>query len=91
MTRITKSDPWACLWRSLFRPGGFERSAGPFLDAGKFTRSTANSMPSRDRDQPMVAVGFWEHLDSNPHCHVLVAASDDTSDRGYWDEAITVG
>jgi hypothetical protein len=53
-------------------------------DAGKFTRSTANSMPSRDMDQPMVAVGFWEHLDSNPHCHVLVAASDDTSDHGYW-------
>jgi hypothetical protein len=31
----------------------------------------------RDTDQPMVAVGFWEHLDSNPHCHVLVAATDD--------------
>jgi hypothetical protein len=31
----------------------------------------------RYTDQPMVAVGFWEHLDSNPHCHVLVAASDD--------------
>jgi hypothetical protein len=30
----------------------------------------------RDTDQPMVAVGFWEHLDSNPHCHVLVSASD---------------
>jgi hypothetical protein len=31
----------------------------------------------RETDQPMVAVGIWEHLDSNPHCHVLVAASDD--------------
>jgi hypothetical protein len=27
-------------------------------------------------DAPMVAVGFWEHLDSNPHCHVLVAGAD---------------
>jgi hypothetical protein len=35
MTRITKSDPWACLWRSLFRPGGFERSAGPSSARGK--------------------------------------------------------
>ena len=25
----------------------------------------------------MVAVGVWEHLDLNPHCHVLVSASDD--------------
>jgi hypothetical protein len=33
----------------------------------------------RETDQPMVAVGVWEHLDSNPHCHVLVAASDDES------------
>jgi hypothetical protein len=31
----------------------------------------------RETDQPMVAVGIWEHLDSNPHCHVLIAASDD--------------
>jgi hypothetical protein len=30
----------------------------------------------RDADQPMVAVGVWEHLDSNPHCHVLISASD---------------
>ncbi|MGA3341597.1 MAG: hypothetical protein ABSD11_13455 [Methylocella sp.] len=35
----------------------------------------------RDTDQPMVAVGFWEHLDSNPHCHVLVSASDAESAR----------
>ena len=27
----------------------------------------------------MVAVGVWEHLDSNPHCHVLISASDDES------------
>jgi hypothetical protein len=33
----------------------------------------------RETDLPMVAVGVWEHLDSNPHCHVLVAASDDES------------
>jgi hypothetical protein len=31
----------------------------------------------RETDLPMVAVGFWEHLDSNPHCHVLISASDD--------------
>jgi len=31
----------------------------------------------RETDLPMVAVGVWENLDSNPHCHVLVAASDD--------------
>lgn len=31
----------------------------------------------RETDQPMVAVGVWEHIDTNPHCHVLVAASDD--------------
>ena len=24
----------------------------------------------------MIAVGVWEHLDSNPHCHVLISASD---------------
>jgi hypothetical protein len=30
----------------------------------------------RDTDQPMIAVGVWEHLDSNPHCHVLISASD---------------
>jgi hypothetical protein len=29
----------------------------------------------RERNEPMVALGFWEHLDSNPHCHVLVSAS----------------
>ena len=33
----------------------------------------------RVNDQPMVAVGFWEHLDSNRHCHVLISASDDES------------
>ena len=32
-----------------------------------------------DTDQPMVVVGVWEHLDSNPHCHVLISASDDES------------
>jgi hypothetical protein len=31
----------------------------------------------RDADQPMVAIGVWEHLNSNPHCHLLVSASDD--------------
>jgi hypothetical protein len=25
----------------------------------------------------MLAVGVWEHLNSNPHCHVLVCATDD--------------
>jgi len=33
----------------------------------------------RVNDQPMVAVGFWEHLDSKRHCHVLISASDDES------------
>ncbi len=33
----------------------------------------------RVNDQPMVAVGLWEHLDSNRHCHVLISASDDES------------
>jgi hypothetical protein len=33
----------------------------------------------RDTDQPMIAVGVWEHLDSNPHCHVLISSSDDES------------
>ena len=27
----------------------------------------------------MIAVGVWEHLDSNPHCHVLISASDGES------------
>jgi hypothetical protein len=31
----------------------------------------------RETDHPTVAVGVWEHLDSNPHCHLLIAASDD--------------
>ena len=31
----------------------------------------------RHTNQPMVAVGVWEHVATNPHCHVLVAASDD--------------
>jgi len=26
-------------------------------------------------DHPMIAVGVWEHLDSNPHCHVVLVAS----------------
>jgi hypothetical protein len=30
----------------------------------------------RNTDQPMIALGFWEHPDSNPHCHVVVAASE---------------
>jgi hypothetical protein len=30
----------------------------------------------RKPNQPMIALGFWEHLDSNPHCHGVVAASD---------------
>ena len=35
--------------------------------------------PSRDfirRRDSVAAVGFWDHLDSNPHCHVLISASD---------------
>ena len=27
----------------------------------------------------MISVGVWEHLYSNPHCHVLISASDDES------------
>ena len=30
----------------------------------------------RETDQPMIAVGVWEHLNLNPHCHVLISASD---------------
>jgi len=30
----------------------------------------------RITDQPTIALGFWEHPDSNPHCHVVVAASN---------------
>ena len=30
----------------------------------------------RNTDQPMMALGFWEHPYTNPHCHVVVAASD---------------
>ena len=33
----------------------------------------------RHTDQRMIAVGVWERLDSNPHCHVLISASDDES------------
>jgi hypothetical protein len=33
----------------------------------------------RETDLPMVAVGLWEHLDSNRHCHVIISASDDES------------
>ena len=33
----------------------------------------------RVTDQPMIGVGVWEHLDSNVHCHVLLAASDEES------------
>ena len=33
----------------------------------------------RHTDQPMIAVGVWERLNSNPHCHVLISASDDES------------
>jgi hypothetical protein len=29
----------------------------------------------RNTDQPMIVVGFWEHLDSNPHCHGVLSAS----------------
>ena len=29
----------------------------------------------RHTDEPMVAIGIWEHLESNVHCHVLVSAS----------------
>ena len=35
MTRITKSDPWACLWRSLFRPGQIRTIRGSILGRGK--------------------------------------------------------
>ena len=27
-------------------------------------------------DNPMIVAGVWEHLDSNPHCHVVIAGSD---------------
>ena len=30
----------------------------------------------RHASQPMIAVGVWEHLDSNPHCHALISGSD---------------
>jgi hypothetical protein len=33
----------------------------------------------RHTNQPMVAVGVWEHVGTNPHCHVLVAASEEES------------
>jgi hypothetical protein len=28
----------------------------------------------------MIAVGVWEHIDSNPHCHVLISVSADESE-----------
>ena len=35
--------------------------------------------PSRDfirRRDSVAAVGFWERLNSNPHCHVRISASN---------------
>ncbi len=29
----------------------------------------------RKTEQPMLVIGFWEHLDSNPHCHVIIRAT----------------
>jgi hypothetical protein len=30
----------------------------------------------RNTDQPMIALGFWEHPERNQHVHMVVAASD---------------
>ena len=46
-----------------------------FLIASKGECMAAN-WHKRNTDQPMIALGFWEHPDTNPHCHVVVAASD---------------
>ena len=29
----------------------------------------------RKTEQPMIALGMWEHLESNRHCHVVLVAS----------------
>jgi hypothetical protein len=53
-----------------------ERSLRRFYNRPQ-SRVHGRNWYKRVNDQPMVAVGFWEHIDSNRHCHVLISASDD--------------
>src|ERR1019366_2341440 len=62
----------------LVSPETRERSMRRFYNRMQ-SRVHGRNWNRRDTDQPMIAVGFWEHLDSNPHCHVLISASDDES------------
>jgi len=59
----------------LVSPETRERSMRRFYNRMQ-SRVHGRNWNRRDADQPMVAVGVWEHLDSNPHCHVLISASD---------------
>jgi hypothetical protein len=59
----------------LVSPESRERSMRRFYNRMQ-SRVHGRNWNRRDADQPMVAVGVWEHLDSNPHCHVLISASD---------------
>ena len=59
----------------LVSPETGERSLRRFYNRLQ-SRVHGRNWNRRDTDQPMIAVGVWEHLNSNPHCHVLISASD---------------